>query len=324
MKRLEDLKEELLADKLQKFYVFYGEDYGIRKHYIHKIQTYFKNKAKYVDDYRKVMSNENTLSLFGSNEKLIVVYDDLEFAMQSKEQINKFIKGLSQYTCIFVYEQLSQTSTLMKEFSEYVTYFPVVQNNIAKEFVDSELKLNLTDSTTLAYNCGNNYNNILLESDKIHEYATSHNISQQSAYEVLYCKGQLLELFDVFNANDFMNDILTDNKTNYAYWYSIIKNDVDRFIYSLTFILNDYMISAILRNYGMWDGSSKAYNLGFSWGRIKVLRDLPINYKVDYLLECSYKVAELDEFLKRGKVDRNNVGDYFFSNVLSDYNLYVY
>ena len=32
MKRLEDLKEELLADKLQKFYVFYGEDYGIRKH----------------------------------------------------------------------------------------------------------------------------------------------------------------------------------------------------------------------------------------------------------------------------------------------------
>lgn len=324
MKRLEDLKEELLADKLQKFYVFYGEDYGIRKHYIHKIQSYFKGKVMYVDDYTKVMSNENTMSLFGVVEKLVVVYNDLEFATLRKEQIHKFIKGLSQYTCIFVYEQLSENCTLMKEFGDYITYFPVVQNNIAKEFVDSELRLNLADSTNLAYNCGNNYNNILLESDKVKEYAEAHNISQQSAYEVLYCKGQLIEIYDVFNANDFMNDILTENKTNFAYWYSIIESDIDRFIYSLTFILNDFMIAAIIRNYGMWDGSSKAYNLGFSWGRIKVLRDLPIQYKVDFLLECSYKVAELDELIKRGKVERNKVCDYFFSNVLASYNLYVY
>ena len=41
MKKLEDLKKELLDNKVNKFYVFYGEDFGIRKHYINKISTYF-------------------------------------------------------------------------------------------------------------------------------------------------------------------------------------------------------------------------------------------------------------------------------------------
>ena len=34
MKNLKDLKEDILANKINKFYVFYGEDFGLRKHYI--------------------------------------------------------------------------------------------------------------------------------------------------------------------------------------------------------------------------------------------------------------------------------------------------
>ena len=31
MKNLKDLKEDILANKINKFYVFYGEDFGLRK-----------------------------------------------------------------------------------------------------------------------------------------------------------------------------------------------------------------------------------------------------------------------------------------------------
>ena len=44
MKKIEDLKRDILEGKLEHFYVFYGEDYGIRKHYIDKIKTFFKSK----------------------------------------------------------------------------------------------------------------------------------------------------------------------------------------------------------------------------------------------------------------------------------------
>lgn len=323
MKRLEDLKKELLDNEIHKFYVFYGEDYGIRKHYINKIQTNFTQKARYIDDYQKISNNASTKSLFGDNKKLVVIYNDEQFLELKKEQIVKFIKGLKQYYCIFVYEKLDENSILIKEFSDYVTYFPVVQNNIAQEFVDNEVSLNLKDSQNLAYNCANNYNNILLESDKIREYAFANKISQQCAYEVLYCKGQLIEIYDEFNANDFMNDVLTQNRQNYFYWYTIMQNDVERFIYSLTFILNDFLIAALVQQYGIWEGGSKAYNLRLPWGRTKVIRDLPIPYDVDYLLNCSYKVAEIDELIKRGKLDRNKVPSYFFYNVLANYDLDV-
>ena len=41
MRKLEDLKSSLLKDEVDKFYVFYGDDFGIRKHYIEKLGSYF-------------------------------------------------------------------------------------------------------------------------------------------------------------------------------------------------------------------------------------------------------------------------------------------
>ena len=34
MRKLEDLKASILNNDIDKFYVFYGEDYGIRKYYV--------------------------------------------------------------------------------------------------------------------------------------------------------------------------------------------------------------------------------------------------------------------------------------------------
>ena len=41
MKNLKDLKEEIINKQFQHFYVFYGEDYGLRDHYIKEIAKQF-------------------------------------------------------------------------------------------------------------------------------------------------------------------------------------------------------------------------------------------------------------------------------------------
>ena len=139
MKKIEDLKRDILEGKLEHFYVFYGEDYGIRKHYIDKIKTFFKSKPTYAENYEGIKFGSRSVSLFGNNNQLVIVYDDVEFANLKAKEIQQFINNLSTYTVIFVYEDALESSTLFKEFDQYITNFPVVQDNIALEFVTDEL-----------------------------------------------------------------------------------------------------------------------------------------------------------------------------------------
>ena len=74
MRKLEDLKTDLLNDKLENFYIFFGSDVGIRKHYIDKISTYFSQKIS-VSDWNEIKSLSTTKSLF-SLKQLFLVYND--------------------------------------------------------------------------------------------------------------------------------------------------------------------------------------------------------------------------------------------------------
>lgn len=317
MKKIEDLKRDILDGKIENFYVFYGEDYGIRKHYIDKIKTFFKGKPTYADNYEGIKFNARSTSLFGNNKQLVIVYDDEEFANLKVVEIQQFIKNLSTYTVIFVYEDALSRSNLFKEFEQYITYFPVVQNNIALEFVNSEIKIYKNDAETLAKNCGNNYNEILLESDKIRDYAQSKNVSVQNAYDTLNTKGQLTQKIDEFNVNEFMNDVLKGNTQNYAYWYEVIKNNTDRLIMSLMYIFNDYLIAGILSKYGKWDGGVEAYNrCKLSWARIKTIREFILDSNYEIYFDKAYRVALIDEQIKSGKLSRDNVIDYLITNVI--------
>lgn len=316
MRKLEDLKKDLLQDKLDKFYVFYGEDFGIRKHYIQKIATYFSTEPRYIDDFNAIKVSGRTKSLFGPTEELVVIYDDEEFAKQPEREIQKFIDNLRQYTCIFVYEEPLESSNLFKHFDQYITNFPVVQDNIGIEFVKSEVDLGSSDTEKLAHNCYNNYSNILLESDKIKEYSQAKNVSNQVAYETLDIKNQLLDRIDKFNVNEFMDDVLMGNSRNLAYWYVVVKADIDKFIYSLVPMFNDFLIAALVKEHGKYDGSSLAYEFKLNWGRAKTIREMNIVYNHKYLFECAYKVACIDSDIKSGRLEREKVIDYFYSSII--------
>lgn len=315
MKKLEDLKTELLNDQVNSFYVFYGEDYGIRRHYIQKISTYFK-QVRYLDNCELITNLTMSKSLFRIKQ-LLIVHSDLEFCRQSETFINTFIHRLgTDYTVILVYEEPLENTTLFKKFGDYITYFPVVQDAIAKEFVESELNLFNDSIENLAYDCGNVYNNILLESDKIKNYASANNLSEQNAYESLYNKQQLLNKQEEFSSYIFMNDILLGNFSNVAYWTSIIRSNPDKFFISLTSIFYDYLIAGLIKKYGKWDGSSRAYNYGLPWGRAKTIREFNIPYTEEQLFDTAYKVAELDSNVKFGLLNRDNIIDKFISLVM--------
>lgn len=314
MKKLEDLKTEIMNNQINNFYVFFGDDYGIRKHYINKISESFK-KVSYLNTCEDVFAILKSKNLFNIKQ-LLVVYDDLDFAKSSQTNIQSLISKLTDYTCILIYDSSFTSSTLYKMFGDYITEFQAVQTGIAKEFIQDEISLIDTDVEELAYNCDNLYNNILLETDKVKAYSLAKNLSQQNAYETLYSKNQLIKKPDEFDSNLFMNAVLTGDYTNLAYLVSVAEMDTTKFLFTIMSMFFDFIISGIIKKYGYKEGSTKAYNYGLYWGRIKELRDLDIIYDDEGLFERAYQVARIDELIKSGKLSKDDVVDYFIVNVI--------
>lgn len=220
-------------------------------------------------------------------------------------------------TAIFVYEQPLLESNLFNEYSDCVTYFPVVSDNIALEFIDSEVKLSLSSKEELAANCQNNYNNILLETDKIRQYALGKHISEQSAYDELNMSGQLLYAPEKYKSNEFMNDVLRGNYNTMGYWFKLINTYYkDEFWMSLGFIFNDYLIAYLIVKYGRYNGSNKAYDFGLPWNRTKEIRELIIPYEPEYLLQSAYKVSKLDSDIKKGNIAIEDLFDHFMCTIM--------
>lgn len=315
MKNLKDLKQEIIDKNIKPLYVFYGEDYGLRHHYIQEI-------AKSFDQVEEISSALNYAnSQLGSGlfviKTLYIVHSDLSFAKSKKNIIQYFIDKLRTDTFILVYEEELPNSTLFKEFSDYITYFPCVKDNIAIQFVDSEITLNQLSKKEMIVNCQNNYNNILLEADKIRNYAQANNISEQAAYDDLLLQNQLLYVYPEFHSDQLMDDLLKGNYNNLWYWYNLVKSNFqEEFWIATENIFNNYLIAYFIVRYGKYEGGNRAYNFKLPWGRIKAIRDFVIPFKAEDLLETAFQVADLDEQIKLGRIQKEDLFDYFICCIL--------
>ena len=257
-----------------------------------------------------------TTTLFGSSH-LYVVYGDEDFIKQSNININRIIGLLKRDCLILTFDKEYPSSNLFKNFSKYITYFPIVEDNIALEFVDSELSLSLSSKTELAKNCKNDYSKICIESDKIRNYAQGKHITEQLAFDELTTQDQLLYEYPEYNPDDLMNDILQGKFKDLSYWYKILKElHPDQFWITLSSIFNNYIIAYLIVRYGKYDGSRVAYDCGLPWYRIKQIRELDIKYNADYLLDTAIGVAELDNKVKIGSISVEDLFEYFLTMVM--------
>lgn len=315
MKSLKDLKEEILAGTLQRFYVFCGADNGLRKHYIDEIAKHYNNRSM-LPSMVDFVGSQTGSSLFVI-KNLYIAHGDIEFAKLKKSMIEDFIKKLNHDTVILCLEEELPTTTLFKEFSDYITLFPCVQDNIAEQFVDMELKLSTKSKEEMRFNCENNYSNILLEADKIRNYAQAKGISEQEAYEILDMQGQLLIKYETFHSYQLMDDVLKGNKSNYAAWYQIIKNNfLEEFWIAMESIMNDFQIAYLVKRHGRIDGSNRAYGYKLNWGRIKAIRDFVLIYEENELIQKAYLVSKIDAQIKFGTIEKEKLLDYFFCFII--------
>lgn len=323
MKNIKDLKEDILNNNAGNVFVFNGEEWAVKKHYINKIAENYKT-VKYVRDTTEFSENIVARNMF-KRKTLFVVPHDLDFLKASTKEYESVLERALKADdgVVWVYStELSKS--FISHFDNYITEFDVVEPDIFEELVAHEISLIPSHVQLLSYNCGRNYGLALMEIDKIKNYAQKENVSNDVAFDDLYLNGLLTIKPDKFNCQEFMNYFILSDFRGLAHSiYCLKQTNYENVWYHLEEMVSDLKILYCFVRYGKWDGARRAYNVeNLYWGRIRELRDAIIPFDnrgkctlywdektIQYLI---LKLSNADNLVKQGIITDKEVIENLF------------
>lgn len=175
-----DVKQHIKTGKLDKVYIFYGEEYAIIKLYLKMMSEKANLELTYADSVMDLMTGVRTKSLIQSHH-LYVVMDDKEYL--TNEKMQERFKGLKDDIVVLYYTNADKRLKFWKQNKDRAVEFSKLEPRVLTKYIQKELPLSDTNCVKLAEACDNDYGRVLLEIDKIKQYSEA--IGDNSVNEFL-------------------------------------------------------------------------------------------------------------------------------------------
>lgn len=203
---LMELKKDLSDKKLQNLYIFTGEEIAILRIYLGKLSKLFPGQTFEVDTLSGITSRLKSNSLINTKKSMYIIRDDR--TVLTAEKIWKSLKsGTFQNgnVIVLVYSSLDKRSKFYKEFADNIVHFEHLSEDVLLKYIAKECDIDKKKASYLINICSNDYNMILLETDKIKNLAKSLNISHNEAFDMCLKNNAFYippegEIFDLLNS----------------------------------------------------------------------------------------------------------------------------
>lgn len=142
--------EQILSNNPMKFYIFVGDEYGIKEKYIKKLKNYYNKyiESDSVSEILQLMIKKHIIPL---EPTLYIIRYDEDFInsldKKTNEKIHKFENKIIG-TVVCVYETTKHSEKCAKYLPDFTTSFNHVDSKFIKKYLKSdfpELKVSLID-----------------------------------------------------------------------------------------------------------------------------------------------------------------------------------
>ena len=165
---IQELQKQIIDKQLNNLYVFLGEEIAIQKIYINKIAEVKNLEIQYIEEYKQIHNSLYVNDLFNT-KKLYIILDDLDILKQENVwgEINT-----NGNIIIFKFNNLDKRNKFYKFFEQQIIEFNKLSDEVLTKYIRKELpNLSEQNSKKLIDICNHSYNQILLEINKINNYA---------------------------------------------------------------------------------------------------------------------------------------------------------
>lgn len=200
------LKDQIMKNQIQHFYIFTGIEIGIQHIYLNQMSKVIGMPIIREDSVLVAYKKCTAKTLFGNTKGFYVVRGDTEFIKQEKFYEN--IKSeIGENFIVLLYEKIDSRLKFGKFFSDCTVSFEKLATNVLISYIKKQ-KLSSKYAEELSSNVSGSYDLSMLECEKITSYAQARKITMNEAYKKLVDSGVMYheQEVDVFKFTDaFMN-----------------------------------------------------------------------------------------------------------------------
>lgn len=311
---LMELKKSISEKRMNKLYIFSGEETAILKIYLNKLSNLFEGTVINAESLASISTNLKSNSLIRTGNTMYIIRDDK--TVTATEKIWEPLKnGTFQRNnvIVLVYTTIDKRGKFYKDFSDYIVFFEHLSTDILMKYVAKEVTLSNDRSSYLVNICKNNYNTILLETDKIRNLSKHKNITHNEAFDMCVRNNAFYippdgEVFDLLNA------ILSQNiKETYAQLQKFTQRG-DSPIGVLSLLHTN--IKAILQVQCAQGYSNLGQITGLNGFQIKNAQQFQNKYTDSELIRMIKIVRFCEKCIKQtGLIDINMILDFLFVKI---------
>lgn len=309
---IQELQKQIIKKEFDNLYVFLGEEIAIQKIYINKMATIKNLEIQYIEEYKQIHNSLKVNDLFGS-KKLYVILDDLDILKQEKiwEEIDT-----NGNIIIFKYNNIDKRNKFYKFFEKQIVEFNKLSDEVLVKYIQKEVPLGVQNCKKLIDICNSNYNQILLEIDKILKSSFS---IDETCYD--YFDRVFMELEKQGAFHKEISDI------TFEFVEKVLKRDIKQ-VYKLQKQLkqigeSNIKVLAILYNsikVVLLIQSCKSKDIckttGLQYYQVKYNQDKLNYYRIGELVHILRLIQKIESGIKQGTIDEVISLDYLLVNIL--------
>ena len=188
--QVNDLKLQIVDNKLDSFYVFTGDEWKIQQLYINEICKVTGKEYRYVPTLSSVWLNITNKSLF-SKPSCYVIRDDYDLIRNESITLDK--STLKDNIVILLLTDVDKRTKFYKKYKDRIIDFEHLNPEMLKRYLQKDINLSDKNCYTLMDICDYNYGRCLLEIDKIkhHAKATQAEDMSNNVFELLLFDGTI-------------------------------------------------------------------------------------------------------------------------------------
>lgn len=306
---LQELQQQIINKNIDNLYVFTGEEIAVQKIYINKIAEIKHLEVQYIEEYKQIHNSLNVNDLFDT-KKLYVILDDLDILKQ--ENVWQTINP-NENIIIFMYNNLDKRGKFYKQFENKIVEFNKLSNDILIKYIQKEIPLNNRNCNRLIEICDSNYNQLLLEIDKIKNFEDARF---QDSYDQIF---EVLDSLDAFHKEvtditfEFINAIVIRDINRIAELQKEWQRQNDSCLGILTLIYNNLKTILLIQS---CKSNDICKTTGLQSSQVYYNKDKTGYYSAGELVRALRIIHRVESGIKRGTVDEQIALDYIVVNII--------
>lgn len=315
MSNLLKLKDDIVKRHLPNFLIFTGSEWKVQELYIDEIAKQFSNKY-YADSFDSIYHKLCNSSIF-SQANLYIVRDD-KLLMNNEKLLDRIDGGLlGRNVLILLISSVDKRTKFYKRYKDSLIEFLPLESAVLRRYIKREIDLSDDNCTLLSDMCENDYGRVLLEIDKIKQYAMRVAINKSDINWDCYFK-RLIEDGTIYrppyDAIFDLVDAILNRKVNLS--FDLLQQSYDMGESTLVMLTVLYNNTKAVLQVQSCKNSDIAKTTGLTGWQIKNAKKYLKKYSIGELVDMLRLIQKVEFGIKVGKIEEPMAMPYLLSNVL--------